>query len=437
MPKRTTLPVLMLLALLALAPGAHAREIPGQYIVVLDDGADVSDVVADHRRSARAEVLDSYTHALDAYTARLSAAALAQVKADPRVAYVTSDREGTAVQAQSLPAGINRIDADVSSALAGNGSGAVDADIAIYDTGVQTNHPDLNVVGGVNCLGPVGTANDGTIGDQMGHGTHVAGIAAARDDANGVVGVAPGARLWSVRVGDGGGGSTTSGMLCGIDWLTANGPARGIRVVNASLGLFGKADDGNCGNTVGDPMHQAICRSTEAGLLWVFAAGNTAGDVNQMPGAGYDEVLAVTAMADSNGVPNPGSTATFTCRTISSNKVAAQTEDKYTTWTRYAVSAADQAHTLASPGFCVNSTYRNSTYGIQNGTSMAAPHVTGTAALCFASGQCTGTPAEALRKLMSDAEAYTRANPGWGFTGDPLRPTAGRYFGFLARPGLY
>ena len=425
-------------AVLALAPVAGAREIPGQYIVVLKDGSDVSDAVADHRRGAQAQVLGSYSHALRGYTARLSAAGLAEVKADPRVDFVTPDREGKVALAQPAPAGIDRIDADLATPIAGDGAGAVDTDIAVFDSGVQTNHPDLNVAGGVNCLGSIYTGNDGTIGDQHGHGTHVAGIIGAKDDEIGVVGVAPGARLWSVRVADGAASSTTSSQLCGIDWITQNAATLGIKVVNASTGLFGTVDDGNCGYTANDALHQAICASTAAGVLWVFGAGNTPGDLNQMPGAGYDEALAVTAMSDSNGIAEPGSTATFTCRPITSNKsVARQVEDQDTSWSRYAVSAADQAHTLAAPGFCVNSTYKGSTWGRMNGTSMATPHVTGTAALCFESGQCAGTPAEAIQKLVGDAAAYTQANPGYGFTGDPLRPVAGRYYGYLVRPGLY
>jgi subtilisin family serine protease len=429
--------VCLLGAMLALAPAAGAREIPGQYIVVLKDGSDVSDAVADHRRGARAEVLDSYGHALRGYTARLSAAGLATVKADPRVDYVTPDREGSLALAQPAPAGIDRIDADIATPIAGDGTGAVDADVAVFDSGVQTNHPDLNVAGGVNCL-PPSSANDGTISDQNGHGTHVAGIIGAKDDEIGAVGVAPGVRLWSVRMGDAAGISSASAQLCGIDWITANAASIGIKVVNASTGLFGSADDGNCGNTANDALHQAICASTAAGVLWVFGAGNTAGDLNAMPGAGYDEVLAATAMSDSNGIAEPGATSTFTCRPITSSKtVASQVEDQYTSWSRYAVSPADQAHTLAAPGFCVYSTYKGSTWGRMNGTSMAAPHVAGTAALCYESGQCAGTPAEAIQKLVGDAAAYTQANPGFGFTGDPLRPVAGRHYGYLVRPGLY
>src|SRR3712207_8109497 len=62
---------------------------------------------------------------------------------------------------------------------------------------------------------PLFQSNDGTIGDQNGHGTHVAGIVGAKDDTIGVVGAAPGARLWSIRVGDGAGASSTSAQLCG------------------------------------------------------------------------------------------------------------------------------------------------------------------------------------------------------------------------------
>jgi subtilisin len=429
--------VCLVVAMLALAPSAGAKLIPDQYIVVLKDGSDVGAVLDDHELLAGVDVLHTYRHALRGYSARLPEAGLAVVKADPRVDYVMRDRKGRVTLAQSLPAGIDRIDADLAAPLAGDGTGAVDADIAVFDTGVETSHPDLNVAGGVNCL-PPSTANDGTISDQKGHGTHVAGIIGAKDDLEGVVGVAPGARLWSVRIGDAAGISSASVQLCGIDWITANAGALGIEVVNASVGLFGTMDDGNCGATSGDALHQAICGSTAAGVLWVFAAGNTAGDLNQMPGAGYDEVLAVTAMSDSNGLAEPGATSTFTCSTPSSRKsVTPEIEDRYTSWSRYAISAADQAHTLAAPGFCVYSTYKGGTWARMNGTSMAAPHVAGAAALCFENGHCTGTPAEAIQKLVGDAAAHTQANPGWGFTGDPLRPVEGRHYGYLVRPGLY
>jgi subtilisin len=461
MIKRAALVSICLASIVALALGstASADAIPGQYVVVLKNTSDVGAVAADHRRSAHADVLHTYSHALKGYAARLSASGLATVRRDPRVASVIQDKVGSVLQAtqakppppppppapgQTKPTGVTRIDTFASSPfmnnslLASPSTVTVNTDVAVYDTGVQTDHPDLNVAGGVNCLGAKSSSNDGTIGDQYGHGTHVAGTIAARDNTVGVVGVVPGARIWSVRVADIAGLSTISAQLCGIDWVTANGPAKGIKVVNASMGMLTNYDDGNCGNTVGDVLHQAICRSTAAGILWVLSAGNGAGDLHSMPGADYDEVLAVTASADSNGKPNVGSTATFSCTGVGEKRAGnPETDDKYASFSNYAVRTADQAHTIAGPGVCINSTYKGSTYGLASGTSMSAPHVAGTAALCFAQGACTGTPAETIAKLRADAETYNRANPGYGFTGDPLRPITGRYYGFLLRAGLY
>ncbi|HEX8646908.1 MAG TPA: S8 family serine peptidase [Thermoleophilaceae bacterium] len=431
------------------ASAAQADPIPGQYIVVLEDGADSAAVAADHKRLAQAEVLDTYSHAVSGYSAKLSTASLREIEADPRVAYVTEDLEddallgkpgggGTTQPTQMLPTGINRLDSDLGSPLAGDGSGDVNAAVAVYDSGIQTNHPDLNVAGGVNCLGAKYTGNDGTIGDQYGHGTHVAGIIGAKDDAIGVVGEAPGARLYSVRIGDGAGASSLSAQLCGIDWLTANAAALGIKVVNASTGLFGKADDGNCGYSAADVLHQAICKSTASGLLWVFGAGNTTGDLHFMPGASYDEVLAVTAIGDSNGKGLPSSTSSATCSLVSGKSSATYVDDKFASWSRYAISTADRAHTVAAPGICIRSTYKGSTYGNNSGTSMATPHAAGAAAMCIATLQCTGTPAETIQKLIADAEAYTQANPSYGFTGDPLRPVnSSTHYGWLVRAGLY
>src|SRR3989440_591789 len=268
--------------------GAEGTPIPGQYIVVLKDGVTGRSVAAEHTRSAGAKVIHTYDAAIHGYAARLSAAGLAKVKADPRVRSVVQDVQGDplggqpsggAVQppGQILPTGVNRIDADLSPAaqLAGDGSGTVNGDVAVYDTGIDVKHPDLNVAGGINCLGATDAYNDGTYSDGFGHGTHVAGTIGAKDDGAGVVGVAPGVRLWSVRVENSLGVATASGQLCGINWITQNGPSLGIKVVNSSQTLLGStSDDGNCGYTNGDVMHQAICASTQAGITWVFAAMN-------------------------------------------------------------------------------------------------------------------------------------------------------------------
>lgn len=446
--KRLSLPLMVFaLALGAPVAAGAATPVAGQYIVVLKDGSSGRSVAAEHSRSAGARVLHTYDSALHGYAAKLSDAGLAKVKADPRVASVTQDVSGKPITAQMLPTGVNRIDADMDTQVAGDGTGAVDGAVAVMDTGIDTAHPDLTVAGGVNCVGTKSTYNDGTISDQYGHGTHVAGIIGAKDDGVGVVGVAPGVRLYSVRNLDSRATGTLSMQLCGIDWITNNGPALGIKVVNSSqVMLTAKPDDGNCGYSNGDVAHQAICRSIAAGITWVFGAGNN-GSVPFTNGAGpnYPEVLTVAGIADSNGIPNVGSKSTFSCTQVigSSSKSKPpppETDDKYASYSSYASTtiASQVSHTVAAPGHCIWSTFMGGTYGYMNGTSMASPHGAGTVEMCIVSGQCTGTPAEIIQKIRADAQAYSQANPFYGFVGDPLHtPVAGHYYGYLLRPGLY
>ena len=431
----------VLAALAPAAAGANGTPIPGQYIVVLEDGANVSDAAADHRRNAGAKVLQTYGAALRGYAAKVSDSGLGRIKSDPRVDFVMQDREGNPTEAQTLPAGINRIEADLRAAFAPTPEvPATPGDVAIFDSGIESTHPDLNVAGGVNCLG-TGLYHDGSINDEYGHGTHVAGIVGAKNDDAGVVGVAPGVRQWSVRVLNKYGSGSASTQLCGIDWVTANAAALGIKVVNASMALFGKPDDNNCGYTAGDALHKAICRSVAAGITWVFAAGNTAADFKGVAGSSYNEVLAVTAMGDGNGQPNVPTTATFSCMPPGNKRSSSHTDDKYGAFSKYATVDAD--HTVTAPGACVYSTWKAGTYAYADGTSMAAPHAAAVTHLCVLSGQCAGTPAEIIQKIRSDAAASTLGNPRYGFTGDPLRPmkaaksTTSMYFGYLVRADLY
>ncbi len=247
-------------------------------------------------------------HALNGYAATLPPAALDTIKADSRVAFVSPDREVHAT-AQTLPTGINRIDADTSSTLAGNGSGSVNVNVAVIDTGINVSHPDLNVVGGRDCAPGLGFE------DGNGHGSHVAGTIAAKDDANGVVGVAPGARLYAVKVLNDAGVGLTSDIVCGINWVTSTrtdlDPNNNIAVANMSLG-GGGSDDGNCGNSNADAEHLAICNSVNAGVTYVVAAGNDGVNFASSTPASYNEVLTVTAIADYNGQPGGG--AASTCR---------------------------------------------------------------------------------------------------------------------------
>jgi subtilisin len=396
-----------LVAVLAFAGTATAARIPGQYIVVVKSGYDGRVVARDHARHAGADILYTYGRALNGYAARLTRAGLAAVRSDNRVAYVSADRTVHAV-AQTLPTGINRIQGDISSTVSGNGGGSVGTAVAVIDTGIDTSHPDLNVAGGYNC------STGRTFKDGNGHGTHVAGTIAAKDDANGVVGMAPGAPLYAVRVLNNAGSGSWSSVICGINWVTANAASKGIKVANMSLG--GSGSDGTCGSAA---LHQAICNSVGAGVTYVVAAGNSGTDFKGSVPAAYDQVLTVTAVADFNGRAGGGAAAT--CR--------ADVDDTAADFSNYATLASDQSHTIAAPGVCILSTWKGGGYNTISGTSMASPHVTGTAALCISSGACSGTPAQIMQKLRSDAAAQPSS---YGFTG-----VSGRYYGYLAYAGGY
>ena len=360
-------------------PGGPAA-IPGAWIVTLDEAASPERVSAEHARQHGAQVDHLYRYAISGYAARMSDRAAARVAQDPRVASVERDQVVTAfaprdkgqvptVVAQTLPTGIDRIDGDLASTISGDGSGAVDVDVAVIDTGIDIDHPDLNVVGGKNCVTGGRSYDDGN-----GHGTHVAGTIGGRDDGNGVVGVAPGARLWAVRVLNNQGSGTRSGIICGVDWVTANRST--IEVANMSLGGSG-TEPTAAGCSTGDSYHDAICRSVAGGVTYVVAAGNSGVDAATAVPAAYDEVITVSALADFDGAP--GGAAVATCR--------ADVDDTFADFSNYGADVD-----LIAPGVCIASTWMGGGYNTISGTSMAAPHVAGAAAL-YTAANPGATPA--------------------------------------------
>jgi len=383
----------VLVSVMIAVPIAGARQSgrAGRFIVVLKDTAGSPGTLArQHASTYRARVGHVYRHALRGYSATLSPDRAAALRADPNVAAVVTDLPVHAF-AQTLPTGINRVDGELSSTASGNGSGSVDADIAIIDSGIATGHPDLNVVGGVDCVGGSGF-NDG-----FGHGTHVAGIAAARDDGNGVVGVAPGARLWAVKVLNDQGEGTTSQVICGIDWVT--GQAGAIEVANVSLGGIGTwGSYSRCGSAF-DPMHPAICRSVAAGVTYAVAAGNSRTSLhsNNIVPAAYPEVITVSSLADFNGQPGGGAAAT--CRS--------DTDDTFANTSNYGADVD-----LIAPGVCILSTFPPAGLATFSGTSMASPHVAGAAALHKASNPAA-TPAQVKAALQA------AGNLNWNDADDP------------------
>jgi subtilisin len=379
------------------------------FIVVFhDDEADVDGLTAEHGRAYGAAVSHRYRAALKGYAATIPLARLDDVRRDPRVAFVSEDRPVTAV-AQTLPTGIDRIDGELSSHFASNAWNNIA--VAVIDTG-SGPHSDLNIIGGMNCSTGKGF-NDGN-----GHGTHVAGTIGAMNNGTGVVGVAPGIPIYSVRVLNNQGSGSFSSIVCGIDWVTANASRLNIKVANMSLGGAG-TDDGNCGNSNNDALHRAICNSVAAGVTYVVAAGNDNSNLAGFVPAAYDEVLAVTAVADFNGRPGGGAAAT--CRS--------DVDETPADFSNFAANGSPDAdHTIAAPGVCILSTWKGGGYNTISGTSMASPHVAGAAALCIATGNCPGAPSNVVNQLRFDASVQ---GAGYGFSGDPDSPIGDRYYGYL------
>jgi subtilisin family serine protease len=266
----------------------------------------------------------------------------------------------------------------------------------------------------------------------------VAGTIAALDNSDGAVGVAPGAKLYGIKVLNNSGIGFQSWIIKGIDWVTGrkaefnDGSADGDPGINfavANMSLGGSGTDGSC---AGNAYHRAICNSVAAGVTYTVAAGNSNADLKNSVPAAYDQVLTVTAASDSDGVPE-GKGAAPSCRT-------SEKDDQAATFSNFATLASDQNHTIAAPGVCIFSTWKNGGYNTISGTSMASPHVAGAAALYKAKNP-SATPAQVMAKLRSDAATRAGSDSSvsgyYGFTGDPNTPNGSRYYGYLEYAGGY
>jgi subtilisin len=277
--------------------------------------------------------------ALRMIAATLPADRIAELASDPAVAWVDDDVTVEALGASSpeyaTAWSVARIGADAAHASGVTGRGVK---VAILDTGVDYLHPDLapNYAGGVDLVFGDGDPMDDS---TSGHGTHVAGIVAAILDGAGVVGVAPDASLYAVKVLDGGGFGDLSTILAGIDWSIANG----MHVVNMSLGT-----------TMDVPSLQEGCdRAAAAGLVLVAGTGRRSTDPVSYPAA-YPSVLGVGATDASDLVTS--------------------------------FSPQGPEVSLVAPGVAIVSTQQGGLTQALTGTSQAAPHVAGAAALVLSRG---------------------------------------------------
>jgi subtilisin family serine protease len=329
------------------------NNIPGgvaTHIIEFEDPLS-SDAMLEFAASYELDVTHMYFYALNGMAAIVPDGVLNDLQNDSQVAMVEANQE-VQLFAQSTPTGIDRVYAasNLNIDIDGVDDYRVDVDIAVIDTGVSS-HDDLNLVSHVDCTG--GTcANGGT--DGNGHGTHVAGTIGALDNDFGVVGVAPGARIHGVQVMDNSGIGYISQIIAGIDYVTGN--AETIEVANMALGFSGYSI----------MMDAAVRRAVNAGVVVVVAAGNSSKDASNYSPAQFEEAITVSAMADFNGLPGGGASAT--CRPDEDDTLAN-------------FSNAGSAVDITAPGLCILSTWTGGNYQTLTGTSMASAHVAGAAGL--------------------------------------------------------
>jgi subtilisin family serine protease len=345
----------------------------GRYIVGFAPG--VSSAQMDSVRGGLAQRPDhSYHTSFDGFAGPLTGAERRALAADPRVAFIEADVQvtvdakppwaggggGGGNPAQQTPWGVDRIDAELNT-----GAGGAGVRVAVIDTGIDLNHPDLaNVENGYNAINPHKRADD-----DHGHGTHVAGIIAAADNLIGVVGVAPQATVVAVKVADSNGRAWVSDMVEGIDWITAQNTdtddSNDIRVANLSMSV----------GAPNIPLHNATLALKESGCTLVTSAGNSSADVDGYVPNRLDWVICVTAL-DAN--------------------------DNFAGFSNFGAKVD-----VIAPGVSIPSLWKDAGYRTLSGTSMSSPHVAGAAAL-YLDGHPTATFAEvydALTRIPPDGFA--------------------------------
>lgn len=346
------------------ADADNSRVIPGQYIIVLKETdansartlsetsfsnrEEKAAAFASHRQKVAREVSSLlrthgieegnmrhlYSASFPGFAARLSDDKLESLKSDDRIAYIEADQlisieqsdarptENARSMAQSTPWGISRV---------GYGNYEGGSRWAwVIDTGIDLDHPDLNVATSWSKSYVGGSADDGN-----GHGTHVAGTIAAKNNSIGVVGVAAGATVVAVRVLDANGSGSNSGVLAGVDYVRASAYANDV--ANMSLG-------GGASTT----LDNAVKNAASSGVYFALAAGNESQNANNV------------SPARANG---------SRIRTVSAH----DSNDRFASFSNYANPPID----VCAPGVSINSTWIGGGYRSISGTSMATPHIAG------------------------------------------------------------
>jgi subtilisin len=371
--------------------------IPNQFIIYLkednkdrNNSIDPLEFYNSELKNTGTELLYVYDYVAKGFAIKISNnKILEQLKKNPLVEYVGHDREISALSSQMenqiIPQSVDRIDGDEN--LENSNSNIVDADIAILDTGIDLDHSDLNVFHEKTFI--PGTTN---ADDDHGHGTHLAGIAAAKDNSFGIVGIAPGARLWALKILESSGMGEISTLIKGLDYINQN--PNQVDVAVLSLGC--ECESG--------ALDIAISNSIKAGITIVVAAGNEGKNAGTFTPANNQDVITVSAIADTDGkCGGNGPSSPY------------GGDDMLASFSNFG-----DVVDISAPGVDIYSTFKSNSYTKLTGTSMAAPHVAGAAAL-YISSHPEASPKDVKNYLVNAGTTLSDLcnNNGHGyFTGD-------------------
>jgi subtilisin family serine protease len=437
-----------LAALVAFVPAAGASPDADSYIVVLkDDVAHPANVAHRHEDNRGAEVGHIYGAAIEGYSAELTASELKAIRQDPNVDYVAPGGE-MHLDSQMMSSAFKRVFANTNPNLDIDEIDDVrtNVDVAILDSGVEAKgitHPDLNVVARTNCQVEGAGCKDGIGFDVFGHGTHVAGIVGALDNNFGTVGTAPGARIWSVKVLQDDGlieedladdpENGLANVIAGVNWVTERSSQ--IEVVNMSLSCVQTSE---C--ATGKPLREAIAAAVDKGIVFVVSAGNNNSDVSGEPAeaisptfpASFPDVITVSALEDSDGIPGGlgPSPSSPSCRfgnaqiTKNGGEIYFGQDDTLANFSNWGA-AVD----IAAPGTCITSTAAGGGYKQMSGTSQASPLVAGAVAgLAAAKNPNNRSEVEAIRNFVRSlgnynwTDTHQLSQPGLTLDQLPLGP---------------